>query len=337
MEAISADDAAFPTLDDVDLATLRRFGRVESVEQGRVLQRAGDGPRDFHAVVSGSIDVVVRIAGREQVLRRHQRGGFLGELSLLTGQRTYVEARMAEAGELIVVPQEAFRRMIATETELSDTLLRAFVSRRTAMNAMPTSPLRIVGSTFSPESLRLREFAARNRIFHQWIDVETAPEWPALMRLHHIDPSQLPVVLAGDEVLPQATPGALSEMLGLTIQSIPERQFDLVVVGAGPAGLAASVYGASEGLSTLVVEAVAVGGQAGTSSRIENYLGFPTGISGGDLTQRAVVQAEKFGAHLTSPCAAASLREAAGHLVVRLSDGTEVAGRPAIVATRAAT
>ncbi len=335
MTAMTADDAAFPTLDDVDLTTLRRFGRVESVEQGRVLQRVGDVPRDFHAVVSGAIDVTVRIDGREEVLRRHEHGGFLGELSLLTGQRSFIEARMAEAGELIVVPQEAFRRMIATETELSDTLLRAFVSRRTAMNAMPASPLRIVGSTFSPESLRLREFAARNRIFHQWIDVETAPEWPALMRLHHIDPSQLPVVLAGDEVLPQATPGALSEMLGLTIQSIPERQFDLVVVGAGPAGLAASVYGASEGLSTLVVEAVAVGGQAGTSSRIENYLGFPTGISGGDLANRALLQAIKFGAQLSSPCVATSLTSDGGHLAVRLSDGTDVGGRALLVATGA--
>src|SRR6266480_952948 len=335
MTAMTADDAAFPTLDDVDLTTLRRFGRVESVEQGRVLQRVGDVPRDFYAVVSGAIDVTVRIDGREEVLRRHEHGGFLGELSLLTGQRSFIEARMAEAGELIVVPQEAFRRTIATETELSDTLLRAFVSRRTAMNAMPTSPLRIVGSTFSPESLRLREFAARNRIFHQWIDVETAPEWPALMRLHHVDPSQLPVVLAGDEVLPQATPGALSEMLGLTIQSIPERQFDLVVVGAGPAGLAASVYGASEGLSTLVVEAVAVGGQAGTSSGIENYLGFPTGISGGDLANRALLQAIKFGAQLSSPCVATSLTSDGGHLAVRLSDGTDVGGRALLVATGA--
>lgn len=335
MTAMMADDAAFPTLDEADLATLRQFGRVETVEQGRVLQRVGDVPRDFHAVVSGAIDVAVRIDGREEILRRHEHGGFLGELSLLTGQRTFIEARMAEAGELIVVPQEAFRRMIATETELSDILLRAFVSRRTAMNAMPASPLRIIGSTFSPESLRLREFAARNRIFHQWIDVETAPEWPALMRLHAIDPSQLPVVLAGDEVLPLATPGALSELLGLTIQSIPERQFDLVVVGAGPAGLAACVYGASEGLSTLVVEAVAVGGQAGTSSRIENYLGFPTGIPGGELANRALLQAIKFGAQLTSPCVAIGLTSDGGHLAVRLSDGTDVGGRALIVATGA--
>src|SRR5207244_10532925 len=122
-----------------------------------------------------SIDVTFRIDGREEVLRRHERGGFLGELSLLTGQRTYIDARMAEAGELIVVPQEAFRRMIATEPELSDTILRAFVGRRTAMNAMPASPLRILGSTFSPEALRLRELAVRSRIFHQSARLESAP------------------------------------------------------------------------------------------------------------------------------------------------------------------
>jgi len=325
-EAMWFEDAAFPTLGDADLATLRRFGRVESVEPGRVLQREGDVPRDFHAVLSGSIDVVAHIDGGEQLVRRHERGGFLGELSLLTGQRSYVEARMAEAGELIVVPQEAFRRMIATEPELSDTLLRAFVGRRKAMISMPVSPLRIIGSTFSPESLRLREFAVRNRLVHQWVDVETSPEWPSLRGLHAIDPSDLPVVLAGEEVVPHATPGSLSELLGLTIQSIPERQFDLVVVGAGPAGLAASVYGASEGLSTLMVEAVAVGGQAGASSRIENYMGFPTGISGNDLAGRAYLQALKFGAQLSSPCVATGLTSDGGHMAVRLSDGTDNRG-----------
>jgi thioredoxin reductase (NADPH) len=242
---------------------------------------------------------------------------------------------MAEAGELIIVPQEAFRRMIATETEVSDTLLRAFVARRSAMISLPESPLRIIGSTFSPESLRLREFAVRNRIVHQWIDVETSPEWPSLRSLYAIDPSNLPVVLAPEEVLPHATPGSLSEMLGLTLQSIPERQFDLVVVGAGPAGLAASVYGASEGLSTLVVESVAIGGQAGTSSRIENYLGFPTGISGNDLAGRAYLQAIKFGAQLSSPCVATGLTSDGGNMAVRLSDGTDVAGRALLIATGA--
>jgi thioredoxin reductase (NADPH) len=176
---------------------------------------------------------------------------------------------------------------------------------------------------------------ARNRIPHEWLDPDRDAAVERLLREFAVTPGELPVVIASGSVLRRPTPGGLAEYLGLTITSLPERCFDLVVVGAGPAGLAAAVYGASEGLRTLVVEMAAVGGQAGTSSRIENYLGFPTGISGGDLTQRAVVQAEKFGAHLTSPCAASSLREEAGHLVVRLSDGTDVAGRAVIVASGA--
>jgi thioredoxin reductase (NADPH) len=195
--------------------------------------------------------------------------------------------------------------------------------------------IRVVGSRFSPESLRVREFLARNRIPHEWLDPDRDAAVERLLREFAITPGELPVVIVSGSVLRHPTPGVLAQYLGLTIDSLPERCFDLVVVGAGPAGLAAAVYGASEGLRTLVVEMVAVGGQAAGSSRIENYLGFPTGISGGDLTERAVVQAEKFGAHLTSPCTAASLCEKAGHLVVRLSDGTEVAGRAVIVASGA--
>ena len=157
----------------------------------------------------------------------------------------------------------------------------------------------------------------------------------SLLREFDVTPDDLPVVIATGTVLRNPSPAALADYLGLTVGSLPDRCFDLIVVGAGPAGLAAAVYGASEGLRTLVLELVAVGGQAGSSSRIENYLGFPTGISGGDLTQRATVQAQRFGATLSSPCAAVSLREEAGHLVVRLTDGTDVAGRAVILATGA--
>jgi thioredoxin reductase (NADPH) len=156
-----------------------------------------------------------------------------------------------------------------------------------------------------------------------------------LLRESDVAAAELPVVIASGVVLRRTTPGELASYLGLTVDRIPERNFDLVIVGAGPAGLAAAVYGASEGLRCLVVELVAAGGQAGTSSRIENYLGFPTGIPGGELTERALVQAEKFGATLTMPCAASGLREEAGHLVVHLSDGTDVAGRAVIVASGA--
>ena len=182
----------------------------------------------------------------------------------------------------------------------------------------------------------MREFLARTRIPHEWLDSDADPQVERLLRQSSIVPSDLPVVIATGSVLRNATPGELASFLGLTIENLPERCFDLVVVGGGPAGLAAAVYGASEGLRTLGVEMTAPGGQAGTSSRIENYLGFPMGISGTDLTQRAVVQAQKFGARLTVPCRAASLRDRGGYLVVDLSDGSEVAGRAVVAATGAA-
>jgi thioredoxin reductase (NADPH) len=167
------------------------------------------------------------------------------------------------------------------------------------------------------------------------LDPEGDPQLEALLREFDLSPGDLPVVIVTGSVLRRPSPGELASFLGLTIDKMPERCFDLIVVGGGPAGLAAAVYGASEGLRTLGVEMTAPGGQAGSSSRIENYLGFPMGISGTDLTQRAVIQAQKFGAHLTVPCTAVSLRNQAGHLVVHLSDGTDVAGRAVIAATGA--
>ena len=162
----------------------------------------------------------------------------------------------------------------------------------------------------------MREFLSRSRIPYEWLDPDSDPEVEALLEQFGVDPDELPVVITSGTVLRRPSPGELAEYLGLTVESLPGRCFDLVVVGGGPAGLAAAVYGATEGLNTLGVEKFGVGGQAGSSSRIENYLGFPMGISGGELTQRAVVQAEKFGAHLTAPCEAVSLREEAGHLIV---------------------
>ena len=195
--------------------------------------------------------------------------------------------------------------------------------------------IRVIGSQFSPESLRIREFLVRTRIPHEWLDADRDPQVEALLEQFGIAATELPVVIATGTVLRRATPGDVAAYLGLTVESLPERCFDLVVVGGGPAGLAAAVYGASEGLRTLGVEMTAPGGQAGMSSRIENYLGFPMGVSGAELTQRAIIQAEKFGASLTAPCTVASLGSRAGYLVVRLSDGSEVAGRAVIAATGA--
>jgi len=181
----------------------------------------------------------------------------------------------------------------------------------------------------------VREYLTRNRLPHQWLDAEADPEICRLVDEFGLGCGDLPVVVAGSTVLRQATPGLVAQHLGLTIESIPQRCFDLIVVGAGPAGLAASVYGASEGLSTLAVESELPGGQAGTSSRIENYLGFPAGVSGAELTNLAMTPALKFGATLSTPCEVTSLLEKAGHLIVQLSDGTEIAGRAVVAATGA--
>ncbi len=302
---------------------------------GEYLYREGDITYDFYVILSGAVEVLVRSDGEERIIVRHGPGRFLGELNLLTGQRVYLSARVVEPGEVLVVPRAALQHVIATNPGLGDTILAAFLARRSVLLSGASAAIRVVGSRFSPESLRIREFLARNRIPHEWLDPDRDAIVERLLREFAVTPGELPIVIASGSVLRHPTPGVLAQYLGLTIDSLPERCFDLVVVGAGPAGLAAAVYGASEGLRTLVVEMVAVGGQAGTSSRIENYLGFPTGISGGDLIQRAVVQAEKFGANITSPCAAASLREEAGHLVVRLFDGTDIAGRAVIIASGA--
>jgi thioredoxin reductase (NADPH) len=332
-----ADDTtiAFPTLDAGELAVLEALGTTRPTAAGEYLYREGDATYDFFVVLSGLVEIVARIDGEERIITSHGRGRFIGELNLLTGQRAYLSARVVEPGEVIVVPRAALQHVIATQPRLGDMILAAFMARRSQLLDDAAASVRVVGSRFSPELRQIREFLSRNRIPHEWMEPDRDANAERVLREFDVTPEELPVVIASGSVLRQPTPGSVAEYLGLTIDSLPDRCFDLVVVGAGPAGLAAAVYGASEGLRTLLLETVAVGGQAGTSSRIENYLGFPTGISGGDLTARAVVQAEKFGAHLTTPCTAESLREQGGHLTVRLSDGTDVAGRAVIVASGA--
>ena len=302
---------------------------------GEYLYREGDGSYDFYAVLSGTVDIVVASNGDERVIARHGPGGFLGELNLLTGHRVFVNARVLEPGEIIVLSRDRLRRLITLNPRLSDIILAAFLARRTILLSGAASTIRLIGSRFSPQTGRIREFLARSRIPHEWFDPDRDLAVESLLREVGVKPRELPVVIATGSVLRAPTPGRLAEYLGLTIDNIPERCFDLIVVGGGPSGLAAAVYGASEGLRTLGLEMVGMGGQAGASPRIENYLGFPTGISGGDLIQRATAQAEKFGAYLTSPCAATALHEEGGQFVVRLSDGTEVGGRAVIAATGA--
>jgi thioredoxin reductase (NADPH) len=329
------DSALSPTLDETDIARLLSLGSRRAVRAGEYLYRAGDSGYDFYVVLSGAVEVLVSADGEERVLVTHRAGAFLGELNLLTGLRVFVSTRILESGEVLAIPVDVLRRLIATEPKISDVVLTAFMARRNELLTGAASAIRVVGSRYSPEVLELREFLFRTRIPHEWLDPDTDSHTAETLEHFGYGPEDLPVVALAGKVIRRATPGAVAEYLGLTAERLPERQFDLLVVGGGPAGLAAAVYGASEGLTTLGVDMVAPGGQAGTSSRIENYFGFPTGISGADLAQRGFVQAEKFGAQLSTPCRAIGLKEQAGHLVIELSDHTEVAARAVIAATGA--
>jgi thioredoxin reductase (NADPH) len=317
------------------LALLETFGTRRKVAVGDVLFNAGDESYNFYVVMSGAVDIIMSVDGDDEVIVTHTAGRFIGELNLLTGSRVYLTARVAKAGEVIEITPESFRRIIATVPGVSDTILATLVLRRNLLLEGAARSVRVIGSRYSSESLAMREFLARNRLPHQWLDVDTDPDVDRLVNEFGLTTEDLPVVITGSEVIRQATPGVVAQHLGMTIESIPERCFDLVVVGAGPAGLAASVYGASEGLNTLTVESIAPGGQAGTSSRIENYLGFPQGVSGTELTNLAMTQALKFGVRLTTPCEVVGLKECGGHLVTYLSDGTELAGRAVVIATGA--
>jgi thioredoxin reductase (NADPH) len=330
-----SDERVIPTVDEADLAILEPLGTRRGVEAGEYLYREGDTAYDFYVVLSGLVEIVVRADGEDRLINTHGAGRFLGELNLLSGSRVFLSARVAEPGEVLVVPVDAFRRVIATQPQLSDKILATFMARRADLLQGAAVATRVIGSRYSPESLRLRELLARSRLPHEWLDPDGDPQVDELLRQFGVQPSDLPVVISSGTVLRRPSPGVLAEYLGLTLGRLPERRFDLVVVGGGPAGLAAAVYGASEGLRTLGLDMVAPGGQAGTSSRIENYFGFPTGISGADLIGRGLVQAEKFGAQLSAPCAAVSLGDEAGHLVIELSDGTTLAGRAVIAATGA--
>jgi thioredoxin reductase (NADPH) len=237
-------------------------------------------------------------------------------------------------GETLVVPIEGLKEAVAQDAALGDLILRALIIRRNLHIGLGAG-LRVLGSRFSPDARRLRDFLARNRVPHRWIDLETDQEAEAMLRHLGVSPEETPVVIwRGQQVLRNPTNAALADLLGL--RQGPERSVcDLVVVGAGPAGLAAAVYGASEGLATVVVESVAAGGQAGTSSRIENYLGFPAGISGAELADRAVIQARRFGAHITVPATALGLSGNGGHHVLRLDGTDEVLARAVLIATGA--
>jgi thioredoxin reductase (NADPH) len=326
------DPALFPKLTERQLELLRPLGRVREMSVDEVLFRDGDAGYDPMVVLSGRVSVLEGGADGARELVGQRAGDLMVELNLFTGQPVGATGVVREPGSVLVIPAQEFRALVGRELVFGDFVLQLLFRRRQALERLLVG-IRIVGSRFDRDTHRLREFAARNRVAHEWIDSEV-PRAVSLLGQLGLSAASGPVVLLGGErVLRDPSNAELADALGLHQAPIPdETSFDLVVVGAGPAGLAAGVYGASSGLSTVVLDGVAVGGQAATSARIENYLGFPAGISGAELAERGRIQADKFGVRFMIPRRAVGLTERGGFYLLELEGGEELRTRTAILA-----
>jgi thioredoxin reductase (NADPH) len=310
-----------PSLSASQLATLGALGEERSARVGDVLYRVGDLVYPFIAILEGEV-AIVDGAGAEII--RQGASGFLGEMNLLTGQTVFLTAIVTKPLRYIAVERDALRALLFEDAPLSDLVLATFIARREALQQIQGIGLEIVGPHSSEATMEMLDFARSNRLPYTWQDA--APP----------DGGEHPLVrLPGGRELHGPSAGQVSRALGIGRELAPRENVDLVIVGGGPAGLGAAVYGASEGLETLVVESTALGGQAGSSRRIENYLGFPAGITGTELTGRAVTQARKFKARTASPYRAVSLKPGNGRHLVRLEEGHEIAARTVLLATGA--
>jgi thioredoxin reductase (NADPH) len=334
----AGDAVAYPVLDDGQLDRLRRYGTTRPITAGQLLYSPASDSNDLLVVLSGEV-VVSNDALRPSVeLARHGPGHFAGELNMLTGQRPFLTARAATDGRVLALTPAQVREVLARETDVADLLLRALIARRRrhVSGATPGAAVEVIGTGHSRAALVLRRFLNRNTIAYEWVDVDQTQQADGILGGVGATRDDLPVVITPTRVLMNADPAALSEVLGVGRYPDHPDRYDVVIIGAGPAGLAAAVYGASEGLDVAVLDAFAPGGQAGSSSRIENYLGFTDGISGTELTTRATIQAQRFGAMLASPCRVASVAVAAGgDFTVVLADGTSLAARTVVAASGA--
>ena len=314
------DAPASPLLSASQMATLAEVGEERTASVGDVLYTVGDRSYPFVAIREG--EVAILDAGGNEILR-HGAGGFLGELNLLSGQTVFVTAVVRQRLRYIAVERDALRALLFEDGPLSDLLLSTFIARREALQTVQGIGLEIVGPHSSKATMRMVDFARSNRLPFTWHDEPGGGGKAPLVRL------------PGGVELQSPSTGQVLRALGIGLELAPREEVDLLVVGGGPAGLGAAVYGASEGLSTLVVESTALGGQAGASRRIENYLGFPAGITGTELTSRAVTQARKFNARTATPYRAVSLDPGSGRHVVQLDEGLEVHARTVLIATGA--
>jgi thioredoxin reductase (NADPH) len=317
---------------------LRRYGIERDVTAGEVLFADGDETYDLIVMLDGTADLIQGYDRPEaRRIAEYGRSEFLGEIGMLTGQRAYLTAVASSAGRVLAVPVAQLRVVMAHEPDLSDLILHTFLLRHSILMRRGVG-LTLIGSRFDPDTRRLLEVLARNRLVSTWLDLEAAPEAEAIVQGLDLPIADLPIVLIpGGPLMRNPGGRALLDALGMSGAAgpYPAGVCDLLVVGGGPAGLAASVYGASEGLATVLAEDTAPGGQAGTSSRIENLLGFPAGLSGEELATRATLQAQKFGVRIKQAARATSLSSADGVHQVTFDDGDTVAAKSVIIATGA--
>ncbi|MCU1330141.1 MAG: thioredoxin reductase [Bryobacterales bacterium] len=329
---------AFPVLNDAQIAQLAGCIRVvpASYPKGSTLIHIGERGMKFFIVKSGEIEIWDHSGDEPRVIATHGKGAFTGDISHITGAPAIFTAMAREDCEVIEVSHEALRQVLNQCPGLSDIILQAFIARRQLLRDSPNFVgLRVLGSRYSPDTFRVRDFLARNRVLFTWVDLETDPQVDMLLKQFGVTEADTPVVACSHLVLLRNPSNEeLAQHTGIR-QELTHEVYDLLVVGAGPAGLGAAVYGASEGLRTAVLEASGPGGQAGGSMRIENYLGFPAGVTGAELTDRATLQASKFGARLSIPSRASRLSFDNGYTVVEMEDGDSLTTKCLLIATGA--
>jgi thioredoxin reductase (NADPH) len=324
----------FPTLTAPQIARLAAHGKRIIVPKDKILAEPGDRHRQLLVVLSGSVEIVRPTLQGEQLLVVLTAGQFTGEMSTLRGVGSLARARVREDAELLAIPDDQLRTVVQTDALLSELFMRAFILRRVALVAAQQGDLILIGSRHSAGTLRLQQFLTRNAYPYVNLDVESDSDVQPLLDRFHVTADDIPIVICrGEKVARNPTNAQLAECLEMNPQIDSKTVRDLVVIGAGPAGLAAAVYAASEGLNVLVLETNAPGGQAGSSSRIENYLGFPTGISGQALAGRALVQAQKFGAEVAIANSALKLRCEPKSYEIQLSAENIVRGRAIVIAS----
>lgn len=336
LSALDANTQTFPVLTEAQISRLRPESVLRHVKPGEILFRPGDTTVPFFVLLSGRMEIVQPGLAGERTVTTHGPHQFTGELSMISGQRCLVLGRVTEAGEFLEMKTQSLLSLIARDAEMSEILMRALILRRLALITNHLGNVIVMGSRHSPDTLRLREFLGRNGYPHTYVDLDTDKLSQDLLDRFKVKLEDVPVVICdGRTVLRNPTIQELADCLGLNVSLDNSQTRDLIIVGAGPAGLGAAVYAASEGLDSLLIETEAPGGQAGSSSRIENYLGFPTGISGQELASRAIYQAQKFGAKMMVAHSIVKVECARRPYKLSLDDGSTLSARTIIIATGA--